>query len=261
MRGNSPPPVFAGTTRTYWDALGKEAMHIDVEPWTQQAGEPSRGFHGFAHYRDLGSERSVDKAWRAHKNQCDHLHIDPKRRANKTYFRWAAKWGWVERAELYDQYVDQQVRQKLIRDQTEAKARHARLAQGTLTALTAPVRATLEALADPQVVQQLSARVRSGTDGALAVISLLTRVAQVMPSLMSMERLALGMTTESIEVDEKRELSFATQIAKDPRATDLAIQLLDRLAGTGSDALTSHAQTDDTPPLLNPAALDSKRFH
>jgi hypothetical protein len=46
----------------------------------------------------------------------------------------------------------------------------------------------------------------------------------------NVERLALGMTTETVEVGDKRQsdASLADRIVQDPVATDLAIQLLDR---------------------------------
>lgn len=43
----------------------------------------------------------------------------------------------------------------------------------------------------------------------------------------------MGMSTELIEVDDKREHTFGNLIAADLVATELAISLLDRIAGTG----------------------------
>ena len=50
-------------------------------------------------------------------------------------------------------YVDRQGHEKAVKALIEARERHGRIARGALTTLTAPVRATLEALSDPSVIQ------------------------------------------------------------------------------------------------------------
>lgn len=189
-------------------------------PWDRQEGESLPAWSAFRCYRDM-DRRSLSK-------------VGQELGKSRTLMsRWSARWGWLQRSEQYDAYLDRLVRLKFAQAQVDARERHARLAQVTLTALTAPVRATLEALADPNVIQQLTDKARSGADGTIALLSVIARVAQAMPALVAMERLALRMTTESIKVEDKHDFTFANRIAGDPEATDLAIALLDRLARTG----------------------------
>ena len=64
------------------------------------------------------------------------------------------------------------------------------------------------------------------------MLAAIARVASVIPSVVTMERQALGMATVSLEVEEQRDfdVSFADRVVKDEVATQLAIQLLDRVA-------------------------------
>lgn len=208
----------------------------DLVAWERQPGEPSRSYHAFAHYRDLGTSRSVDKAWRLHKTACDaadRSQVD-SRRSTRQWNTWASQWDWLTRVELYDADLDRQQRERLVKAQMEARERHGRIAQGTLTVISGATRAMLEAYQDPNVVKALSTKAKSGSDGALAVLQVIIRGASAIPSLVSVERMALGLTTESVEIHDKREVStLASRIAADPEATDLAIRLLDRIAGTG----------------------------
>jgi hypothetical protein len=181
----------------------------------------------------MGVKRSFDKAYRAHKGSCEGVQIGDRTRAPNHWAQTASRWGWVQRAELWDAAADKEQRERAAKDQTEARLRHARLAQGALTALTVPVRATIDAITDPAVLQNLVARSRTDPSALLAVIGVVARVANTIPGLVNVERLALGMTTERVEVDERRETSLAVRIAEDPAAADLAIALLDRVAGTG----------------------------
>ncbi len=198
--------------------------------WERQHHEPSRAYHGFCHYRDL-SARAIGRAWVQHKMQCEHVPV-PVRRSSSRWDAWASQWGWVDRAARWDAEIDRQHREKSLQAQLEARERHARLAQATLAVLTLPVRAALEAAKDPAVLQRLTEHARTGSGGAIQLLSTISRMAQVIPSMVTVERLALGMTTQSVEVEDSRDVdaSFADRIAQDPEATSLAIALLDRLA-------------------------------
>ncbi|MEP7305246.1 MAG: hypothetical protein ABJA98_07000 [Acidobacteriota bacterium] len=142
----------------------------------------------------------------------------------------------------------------------ETRQRHARFAQAALRTLSVPVCATLEVLADPAVTQGLCDRIRSGPDGLIAVILLIARVAHAFPALVAMERQAVGLTSENVDLKDKPALSFADAIAKDPHATELAIALVDRMAGTGpctDAALSTHdeprrAQQGAAPQTSHP---------
>lgn len=204
-----------------------------ADQWERQPGEPSKAYHAFAHYRDMGVTRSIDKAYKQHCITCLHLGGEiVARRHSAGWMIWSQRWGWVDRTIAWDAETDRQVRTKVMKAQVDARERHARLAQGTLTALSAPVRATLEALADPAVLQQLAAGAKTGSAGALHMLTMVARVAAAIPAMVSMERLALGMTTESVEIVEPQEITLSQRIMADPEATQMAIALLDKLAGT-----------------------------
>ena len=98
--------------------------------------------------------------------------------------------------------------------------------------LSLPVKAALEAARDPALVQKMVEAAGRGPAGSYQLLAAIARVASVIPSVVTMERLALGITTDSVEVKEQREfdVSFTDRIVKDPVATELAIQLLDRVA-------------------------------
>ena len=209
--------------------------------WERQRREPSRSWHAFTHFRDLSVDRSIARAWRQHRATCAHVPAPEGRRAPGRWAIWSARWGWVDRAARWDAEIDRQHREKSMQAQLEARERHARLAQATLTVLTMPIRAALEAAKDPTVIQRLTEHAKIGSGGAIQLLATISRMAQVIPSMVTVERLALGMTTESMEVEDKRNVdaSFADRITQDPEATSLAIALLDRLA---------RQQPEPTPP-------------
>jgi hypothetical protein len=200
-------------------------------PWERQHAETSRSYHAFCHFRDL-KIRSASVAYRAHKRDCDKAPVPDHTVAPHHWRVWSSQWDWVERAALWDAEIDRQHREKVIQAQLEARERHARLAQAILTVLTVPVKAALEAARDPALVQKMIDAAGQGPAGSYQLLSTIARMAAVMPSVVTMERLALGMTTDSVEVEDKREYdaSFANRIAADPLATDLAIALLARIA-------------------------------
>jgi hypothetical protein len=106
------------------------------------------------------------------------------------------------------------------------------MANAALQTLTVPSRALLEALQDPNVMPRLVAEARESSRGVFKLLELVTWCGRTIPGLVEVERLALGMSTEVIEIDDKREDTIGARIASDPKATDLAIQLLDAIAGT-----------------------------
>jgi hypothetical protein len=206
-----------------------------MEVWDQQPGESPRAYHAFAHYRDLGVGRSLDKAWRAHKTVCEQqAQIDPKRRALQGWKTWSVRFGWVIRSEAWDRDVDVKHRTKAEQIQADARERHARLAQGALAALTVPVRATLDAMQQPNMIASLTRQASTDAASFLAMVTIVARVASSIPALVAVERTALGMgRLPETPPDAVPHDGVAARIAEDPVATELAIALLDRLAGTG----------------------------
>jgi hypothetical protein len=209
-----------------------------VEPWERQPGEPAVVFHAFCHYRNLPvGRRNLDRAWRDHQQTCKSLQPAVNKRAEARWFTWSAQWGFVARAEAHDGQIEKKRLEKVVEDQLEARARHARIMSTTLAALSVPTRILLEALQDPAVLTMIINKAKTDAVAFLQLEGLAARCAQVMPGLVQQERLALGLSSDSVEINDRREPDpLAARITKDPAATELAIRLLDQLAGTGEDA-------------------------
>jgi hypothetical protein len=199
-------------------------------PWERQRGEPVRAYHAFCHFRDQ-KVHSCAVAYRVHKRECEQQPVADDTDAPRRWRLWSSEWGWVERAALWDAEIDRQHREKLVQTQLEARERHARLGQAILTVLSLPVKAALEAARDPAIVQKMIEAAGHGPAGSYQLLAAIARMASVIPSVVTMERQAVGMTTVRVEVEEQREfdVSFADRVVKDPVATELAIQLLDRV--------------------------------
>jgi hypothetical protein len=220
--------------------------------WERLPGESSRAFHGYVHYRDLGAARSLDKAWREHKERCDHQ--PDHRRVTKRWATWSVDWGWVQRSEAYDQSLDRLSQSKHKAAQLAAVERHAKLAQAILTSLSAPIRSFLDGLKDPAVLAQLTARMPGDPGAVLQLLAVIVRAAQVAPGIVAMERLALGLSEDAFEVEAHRDTGFADAVAKDPEAVQLAVRLLDRIAGTGAGAALGAGAPSESWPVADGAA-------
>ncbi len=206
-----------------------------------------RAYHWFAHYRDLGVARSFDKAYRAHQTACDGVPVGARIRAPRHWTRAAARWGWTQRAGIWDAHCDGEQRHRAAQERTEALARHAQMAQDALRALAIPGQAALEILDDGAMLPRLIAQARTDPDRFLALLGVVVTASRVMPGLVTVERLARGLTTTPVEVTEERR-DVADRIAADPEATDLAIALLDRLSQRSSDDPTDRQQKADRAP-------------
>ncbi len=68
-------------------------------------GESRQAFHGFEHYRDLGSARSLVAAYNDHLIRCRGRQCGAKR-APGSWSEWSINWRWVERAEAWDRHLD-----------------------------------------------------------------------------------------------------------------------------------------------------------
>lgn len=214
-----------------WIAPPLLSARQNPSPWERQRGEPVRAYHAFCHFRDQ-KVHSCAVAYRTHKRECEHDPVPDDTDAPRRWRLWSSEWGWVERAAVWDAEIDRQHREKLIQTQLEARERHARLAQATLTVLSLPVKAALEAARDPALVQKMVEAAGHGPAGAYQLLAAIARMASVIPSVVTMERQALGMTNESLEIEENRDfdVEFANRIVADSEATDLAIALLHRVA-------------------------------
>jgi hypothetical protein len=88
------------------------------EIWDRQAGESSKAYEAFCAYRDLGADRSLEKAGK----------MLSKHRSKKWLCEWSAKYNWVERAKAYDDYIERIKREEKEKAILEMADRHAKLA-------------------------------------------------------------------------------------------------------------------------------------
>lgn len=207
-------------------------MDEQVVAWERQRGETAKQFHAFCHHRDLGSDRSVVKAWIDHQTRCLHVQPAPRRRSPKRWEVWCARWGWPQRAELYDADLERQVRLKCAKELVDARSRHLRIVVAQLQVVAANSRVVLEALSDPTQIGRLVSDARSSSKRLLEHLDRAARNASATAQLVETERLILGMSTEIVELEDRR-ASLGSRIPENPQAVALAIQLLDSLAGTG----------------------------
>ncbi len=97
-----------------------------METWTRQAGESSKAYAAFCTYRDLGPERSLDKA----------LAAANKKPTNRRHWaRWMDRFSWYARAQAYDDYIEQERRRAQEKEIMEMADRHARIATNFQTAV------------------------------------------------------------------------------------------------------------------------------
>ena len=88
------------------------------EPWEQREDESPQAFRAFVFYRDLGLERSLNKAYRASIGD-----ETGEKAANGTWDRWSSEYDWVERSRAYDSHVDALRRNARERKLAELEAR------------------------------------------------------------------------------------------------------------------------------------------
>lgn len=100
----------------------------DRVPGERLKGESDKAFKAFAAYRDMEPHaRSVLAVYR---------HITGRAQAAAapgTWQAWCAENHWVERAEEWDEYLDEQRRAEQVKAARAAAKRHAQLAEGLTT--------------------------------------------------------------------------------------------------------------------------------
>jgi hypothetical protein len=99
--------------------------------WERQRSESAKAFHAFTHYRDQGSKRSIDAAFREHVQDCEGRQVGAGRAPGR-WDLWARRYVWVDRAAEYDAEVDRKKREAyekvLVRVAASRKARQAAIA-------------------------------------------------------------------------------------------------------------------------------------
>lgn len=240
-------------------------------PWDRQDGEPQKAYHAFLHFRAQPSHfHSCRAAYRDHVRMCTTPPFthDPDliTEAPKSWRLWSAQWGWMDRAAAWDREVDRVASAKLLAQQVAARERHVSLAQAMLTVLSLPVKAAIEAAKDPLLVTRLIDAAQQSEAGAEALWAQVARLSGVIPRVVEMERLGLGLTTQTIGLApptprEDAAFAFADRIASDPAATQLAIQLLDHVHHAGPSLALgagSLGESGDVDDSAAPESADAK---
>lgn len=90
------------------------------KPWERQDGESDKAFEAFCTYRDMGSERTLQK-------------VSQELNKSKTLMsRWSSENNWVERIQAWEDEQDRILRQEQIKDIKKMRQRHADLAMQML---------------------------------------------------------------------------------------------------------------------------------
>jgi hypothetical protein len=90
-----------------------------VSLWDRQENESYPAYRAFSIYRDLGSDRSIDHAWRKFTSK-------PSKGAPGTWNLWCSKHQWVERAAAYDAHLIDIEREAFEREYAKLAERRAR---------------------------------------------------------------------------------------------------------------------------------------
>jgi hypothetical protein len=172
-----------------------------AEIWERQKDESSKAYAAFCVYRDLGPERSLDKA----------LSEANKKPTNRRHWsRWMEKYRWYERAQAYDDYIEKKMRKENEKKILDMSDRHARLAV---------------------VFQQKIAQRLQEIDPAELSPADMARWLDVATKL---ERLSRGEPTEigkqevQGQVTQRHEYDITQRIVSDPETRELARNLYRR---------------------------------
>ena len=201
------------------------------EPGARLRGEPAAAFHAFCHLRDRPPhQRSLMRAYRDHKTRCEHQPAPT--RLSSRWELWSSTYSWQARLDEWDRQIDAEDRQKLLDARKAAIERHLRTIQAAIQVVVLPIRIVLEIVATPDGMERLRAL---GEKNLLGLVREAHNGLRNLPALVESERLALGIIdVERVEIALEREVivdDFAHKLAADPHAVDLAIALLDRIAG------------------------------
>ena len=168
--------VFPGTNRARYEQMPEES---------------TEAFHAFAHYRDMGSERSIDNAYFEHQDRCLGQQKRSKR-ATGRWTGWSEKHGWSERALAYDHELDKTKLSAFRQEAIEMGRRQAQLASSALDVLAGPALAFAKHLNDnPELLEQVSKDAHP-----MAMADYVSTVAAAMGTLAKMEREARGVNGE-----------------------------------------------------------------
>ena len=101
---------------------------METHPWDRHPGESDTAWSGFVLYRGLGPGRTVEAAANAG------TAVSPRRR---TWFTWARRWAWRERAAAWDASVDRRVLDRTADEHVARMRALGAVAAQTLALITA----------------------------------------------------------------------------------------------------------------------------
>ncbi|HXG72671.1 MAG TPA: hypothetical protein VNJ04_18870 [Gemmatimonadaceae bacterium] len=109
----------------------------------KELGEPVHCYHAFTHFRDMAAgARTVDGAYRIHMSECRKRRDADTLEAPGKWRAWKAAYWWQDRVDAFDAVIEEEARQKRLKDIIEMNERHAAVA----SALQGKVIARLQAL-------------------------------------------------------------------------------------------------------------------
>lgn len=150
-----------------------------LEPWDRRANESDPAWEAFVLYRDSGASRSQTNVAKA------------LGKTRQLLSGWSAQHDWVDRAAAWDLEQDRQRREAMRQENVEAGRRHARQAGAFLsTATMFPAELMRRVQENPALLQTMPLE---------ELMDNLAKLGRTVPRLVVAERLARGMTTESVE--------------------------------------------------------------
>lgn len=157
-----------------------------LEPWDRRNEESDEAFEAFHLYRDQGPSRSIASV------------AETLEKSEGLLYRWSSRHDWVDRAAGWDLEQDRIRRAALTRQNVAAAERHARQMASFLDAGDLFAKELVRRIEEsPDLLEKLNFP---------ELMENLARLARVGPRLVVAERLARGMTTESVELGGAVEL-------------------------------------------------------
>lgn len=218
-------------------------MAAQTPPGGMLPNETAKAYAAFQVYRDMDPrERSILKVPAAFYGQDGPDAPDNSRIIE----RWAAKYKWTARAHEWDR---EQAAIKLSKhlDAIGTMAeRHAAQGQALLTALMQPSLELLRRLQrNPETFREQLGRYDAGD-----IIKMIAMTAPFVQAAVNIERLARGMTTENIQVNQKGvDNPFGDRLTNDPDTARLASDLFRRLTGMGEGDADGAGVPGEQPAL------------
>ncbi len=174
------------------------AVHNAIDdyanPWDRLPSEDDFTWNIFCHYRNCGVRRTYTLTVQHVRDTTDRWTDEIAQDSALSMIRaFSAKNRWRERVYAYDQEEERQyqlARSEAIREMAD---RHSEQIGKAIVGLMSPIEALNHVIdTDPEFIANLS----KGNKGKLIDLSI--KAARTIPSLMSSERLALGMPTEIV---------------------------------------------------------------